>query len=758
MAGARRVRTILAAVIAGTLGVGQAHGSGYDDFGPWYISVNGGDAHELQRLYAGRLGVVMAGSSRPMLYLDWRLLHGLKVGPTAGPALSGDCCTPMSVTEGREGGVFGWLEARKLVSGAAESPSFIDTERPWGNYETLPNCFRDAFDTASATLKDRVTRYGAAAPAVQTWLAGQDAVFKACAHTGVEMPPTIADQPGWLRADRAYQAAALALYNGYNEHAATRFGDIARDPNSPWRSKGLYLRVRSLQRESLAKPSPATFARSRAAIGELAAAPDGTYGKGEVQGMLRALAYRDQPDQLLAQLDRELTQVSPTPDVAVGLRDYFTLSQKASTKPEIADWIDTLRPDTDMVDVALDHARERWARTHDVAWLLAALTLAPPDDPAAKALATEADHVPVDHPGWLTAQYHVVRLTIATRDPAATRARLDRILARKTLSASDRNLFVAERLQVANSLSDFARLSTRRPVADCGYSCAMSAQARSLYDGSMGPEFGEDARAVIDRMPLSQRIALSRDAKLATDLRLDVALTSYARAVHLQDDAAIDGLARDLARLLPQMKADWMTIATTPPGPAKRFAEFFAMAKIPGLNADLDEYTRPEGKVVNFQGRWEDWIILPRSKTLETIDPPALDRYQAYGVGYGEEGVHADLTCLGECGAGAFPLRLPNFVAAAQAPAAAQRASFVTGYETGDGPRKLPKGSLGAWEELLAYARAHPDDRRSSEALYWLIHITRWGPNHDQMSRRAFTLLHARYSTSNWAKRSPYYY
>lgn len=757
MAVARRVRTFLAALIAASLGVGQANASGGYEEGPWYITAGGGTTRELQRLYGGHLGVVMAGSPRSMLYLEWRLLHGQKVGQSAGEALSADCCTPPpAYSYGDGGGVDGWLEARKLVTGAPEGPPFLSTDRPSGDYATYPNCFREAFDTATATVKDRVKRYGADSPAVQAWLAGQDAVFRACHDEGVEMPPIMPNQPGWLRADRAYQSAALALYNGYNDAAAERFGDIARDPNSPWRPMGLYLKARAIQREALAKPSPAVFTRSRTAIGELAAAPDGTFGKGQARGMLRALAYRDQPDRLLAQLSSELAQPEPTPDVAVAFRDYLTLSRKAETRPEIADWLNTLQPDENSgtAQDLVDHARERWAQTHDVAWLIAALSLVSPDQPEAKALATDAARVPADHPGWLTAQYHLTRLTIAASDPAVTRARLDRILTRKTLSASDRYLFVSARLQVATGLADFVGRSTR--VADCSGVCEELTSRDALNDPpKIG--FGEDARAVIDRMPLSQRIAVSRSARLPADLRLDVALTSYARAVHLQDDAAIDGLARDLTRLLPQMKADWATIASTPPGPAKRYAEFFAMAKIPGLRADLNGYTRPEGKIPDFQGYWTDWVIVPRGRTLGSPAPPVLASYEHSWMGDDQVG---DLTCMGECGPGRFPLRLPDFVAAVQPRAAAERATFVDERPdpaNGDA-RKLPKGSLGVWEELYAYARDHPQDARSPETLYWLIHVTRWGPSRDHLGHRAFSLLHARYPKSSWAKRSPYYY
>jgi hypothetical protein len=237
--------------------------------------------------------------------------------------------------------------------------------------------------------------------------------------------------------------------------------------------------------------------------------------------------------------------------------------------------------------------------------------------------------------------------------------------------------------------------------------------------------------------------------------RDDLALTDFARAVQLQDDASIDGLARDLGGLLPQMRREWRTVAAAPPGSARRFAEYFAMAKLPGLRADLADYSRPQGTVRQFQGTWVDWEILPRG----TDGPgafPAPSNY-LFGDWYDGDTGEADLTCLSECGV-AFPFHLPPFVAALQDRAEAEESVFAIYADSENAAAPLPAGALSAWDETLLYARAHPRDPRSPEVLYWLIHVGRWGGSHNHLGRRAFALLHARYARSIWAARSPYYY
>jgi hypothetical protein len=754
-----RGRIAFAALLAGAaIWAGPVFGSA--DPGPYPIFIDrGGGAGpaERARLFGGRLGMVTARSPEPLLYLDWRLLHGLEVGTAAGTALTSPCCgEPASL--GPNDGIYGWLDARAIVAGARQSPHYLPTERGGPDYTSVQNCFRDAFDTATATLRDRAARHGKASPAVRAWLETQDAVFDACGSEGVALPPLMANAPDWLKADRAYQEAAFALYNRRNGEAAERFAAIARDARSPWRSKGLYLQVRALQREALASRDSAAIAGARTALQALAAAPAGTYGRGEVRKMLRALAYRDRPNVLLAELEAELARPGADSDIAFAFRDYLLLSKKAKSPPEVADWIETLQAREDAP--GLDHARRRWTATKDPAWLIAALSLMPPEDAAAPALAADAAAVRRGEPAWLTAQYHLTRLTIARADAAATRARLDSILADPQLTLGERNLFAGARAQVAADLAELARFSLRQ--AFCGGPgeyCVGDDWARN--DSNLAPHrggwvgLGADARAIIDRLPLEARIALSRSAELPAPVRLDIALTNFARAVQLQDDRAADGIARDLATLLPQMRRDWQAIASARPGDAKRFAQYFAMAKLPGLRTDLIafSYTRPVGTVPEFQGRWTDWMIVPGG----TAPAPApFPEPHVYESGFWNDGTGdlSDLTCLGSCGRSAFPLHLPAFVAARQGEAAAERAA----YRSYDEAKDVPAGAVSLWDQALAFVRAHPRDPRSPEMLYRLIRVARWGGNHDHLGRRAFQLLHARYPGSVWAKRSPYYY
>jgi hypothetical protein len=800
-----RLRAALCALMILWAWSSGALASGPGAIAPWYLDEFGGEAGDLKAFYAGRVGIVMPTAPRPMLFINWRLLHGQRVGPVAGERLSTPCCgSPWSYDDAS--GWRGWSKARAIVPGAPTLGIMAVGHRSGDFVENL-NCFGEAFDVASATLKDRAARYGAASPGVRAWLAAQDAVFATCSNPGSQFPALSSGAPAWLVADHAYQAGALALYAGRYPEAAERFGAIGRDATSPWRGSGPYLVARAWVRAALAEKTPTAYARANAAVTALAAAPTGALGRGEASNIEALLAYNENPEAYLAQLDRDFARPSVGPDVAVRFRDYSDLGDKAKVPPEALDWIATMKArgagvrlyDSDEPatrarreatrQAALGHALDRWRAGRDVAWLVAALSLTSPQEAQAAQLVRDADAVPAASPGWLSVQYHRVRLTLQRAPAAESRRRLDGLLARKDLSASDRGVFTALRAQVASGPGDFVRYALRRrlcaqlsqtddiprepPPSGCVrevWDSGDDVQPSGIYDG-VGVKgvtgLGQDALAAIDRAPLATRIALSRDKRLPRLLRLDLALTSYGRAVQLQDDAAIDGLARDLSGLLPLMAQDFQGVAAARAGPDKRFAEFLVLAKIPGVRPDLVNYTRPEGRrVADFQSHWADWLIMVRPALGQ--QPPPLAEYQAQGGGAGVSGgwpdqpvtpdALSDLTCLGECGTGSAPLRLPDFLAAGQARAMRERARFVTieGRYDGKAPA-YPAGGVSAWDEMLAYAAAHPHDPRVPEALHWLVHVGHFGGSHNHSGRRAFKLLHARYPENPWTRKTPYY-
>ena len=817
------------AVAAATLPLAPvAQASGPAAPAPWYLDPYGGEAARMGPVYAGQPGIVMARSPRPLLYLDWRLLHGQGVGPVVGPTLTRPCCDAPFVPDSPPSGAQVWRAARLTVKDAPTIPPFLPTARPGPDFTSRENCFPDAFETAAATLNDRMNREGGATPAVRAWLATQDAVFDACGTEGATLPPPMVGAPAWLKADRAYQEAAIALYMDRDMEAADRFAAIGRDRASPWRRMAPYLQARALLREAKSRPSPQAFARAEAAIAALSRLPADAFGRSTAEDLSHALLFRAHPDRLGAEITAALAAHDAAPHTDVLFRDLSDLFDAGQVPVDALDWMATLRPRPTAAEAkaqteadarlfgpdgtadvkgralatrlrqqtaqaarrrALDHARHRWGETHDPAWLLAGLSLALPGDAETAGLIAAGQALGEGDPAWLTVQLHLVRLALVADTGSAgealarnrVRARLDALIARPDLRVADRNLFRAQRLQLARDLPELVTLALRERI--CGAPPAnptpqvyclrdnwplFSAQYGGVFDGEgqAGTRgLGEDARAVIDRMPLAQRLRLAEDKGLPDLIRRDIALTNFARAVALQAPPAIDRSARLLVGLLPVMADDFLRVAATPPGPDKRFAEFFVLAKLPGLRMDLVTYTRPEKTVADFQGTWMDWVIRPAAAPQPEAAPPPLALYQQAGTGeIDAPDATTDLVCLGLCSAAPSPLRLPGFVAAADGVAKAERAVFTQApdayYASGqtNPAQALPPGAVAVWDEMLDYVTAHRDDPRAAEALYWLVHVGHFGGSHNHSGRRAFRLLKARYPQSDWAVRTRYYF
>ncbi len=804
-----RFRSVLLAACALCVLSGPVRASTDGSLNDWSLNELGGSASDLLLLQSSMPGVLLASSPASLLLIGWRRLHDQAVSDDARAALAVPCCGTISY--GPTDAVTAWLNARKAVPGAPVLTS-IDTERPGPDQTSEPNCLDEAFRTAARTLADRAGAHGTASPEVRAWVDGQDTVFRACAKPVAALPALPDVAPDWLRADHRYQEAALTFYGADYPAAAAAFEAIAADAGSPWQTMAPYLRVRALLRQGIASKAAPDLAAARAAA---EAIPPSAPLHGAAADLGNMAQLRGDPAAASARLGMALAQPVLTGQAASDLKDLQSLDTGVPA-PEFLDWISTFKtgagappvpPDDSGTPLeraqtadarragALAHARDRLAATHDVAWLLAALALSQPDDPASAAELQVAAALDPGDPAYLTALYHRVRLTAATADPPALRVLLDPVLARTDLIGTSRNLFLAERMLLATDTGEMARLALRARI------CATDADGCKAHYWGYGTTssglfdapgetatrgLGDDASYLIDRMALSSRVALGNDPSLPAPIRLDLALTSFARAVLLHDTAAVDALSRQLQLLLPVMSTEFAAIPTAPAGTERQFAEFLVFAKIPGLRTDLLDYTRPTGTVGEFGGNWPNWVVLGRPDPDIIPPAPVLYGNNGYqqvdvpaGTDLGEGHVRIpDVVCKTICGAGGFVPRPPSFLSATSARATAERrllpppGRYVdTGSYTADRrdafpnpadmdakPLPAPPGATYVWDFILDYANRHPRDPRVPEALHWMIHVGHYGQGHDHSGRRAFMLLKSRYPSSPWAKQNQFYY
>ncbi|HVY14583.1 MAG TPA: hypothetical protein VHB27_05110 [Rhodopila sp.] len=740
-------RLILVATLVLAPAAAIASGGGFPV--PWTIDPYGGPPAEQDAFYDGHPGILLAKAPWARLFAAWRMLHGLPVGAEAGKTLAEPCCG--SGWGGADAGIKAWTQARTAVPDAPKiDDTSIDPYRTVGDFAAVQTCFNEAFRTAATTLQARIAAHGVADPWVKAWVLAQDAVFAGC-NGSDGLPPLATGAPDWLRADYAYQQAALALYQRHFKAAEDQFLAIAADTASPWSPYGPYLAARAAVTAALPTDDKVAFAHARTLLAALD--PPDVFGHAGQARLLGALAFRDQPDERRKALAAELAGPALPPTVAADFKDSRRLGQSPAGEPAYLDWIAVFgrtpdKPEAQWFDHfqadqvwktdadALAHARQRWKDTGDVAWLLAAMIWSGPGDDAADLVAAARKIAP-DQPAYLTALYHRVRLAGPKPDDQAD---LDAALARTDLALSDRNLLLAERVLALSDLGDLARLGPRTSPCvtpdDTDKGCLVTDYGmEDLPFSTLRPDlrFGDDAAAILDQLPIAERAKLAGNAALPPGLGFDLAFTTWVRAVLTGDDATADRLTPRLKAGLPQLTKEWDTYLAARPGNDKRFAAWFILAKVPGADVDLrGPYTRPQGAVADFDGHWRNWLYAPAG--AKSVGPAAID---------------GDIVCYGLCGQGAFPVAMPAPVAAMADRAAAERGRFM--------PADAAKaGSV--WEDVLAYVKAHAADPRSPEALYWVVRVSRFGTGHNRSSYRAFMLLHERYKNSSWAKETKYFY
>jgi len=211
-------------------------------------------AFPLERYARGEIGVVQPSYARSYLVVAYRYLANSPFTAEEQKALTElwNDRLNRSFDLGDQQWIKGWTEARQKVVGVPEIPKidvYRSREKP-NEYETYLNCQKDSFDTAIATLSERIKKYGADSPTLKTWVEAQDQVFANCSQ-GRQVPaPLPADADPLARADRAYQIAAANFYSSSFADAQKEFEAIAADASSPWQNKAPYLVARTLLRKA----------------------------------------------------------------------------------------------------------------------------------------------------------------------------------------------------------------------------------------------------------------------------------------------------------------------------------------------------------------------------------------------------------------------------------------------------------------------------------------------------------------------------
>jgi len=705
------------------------------------------------RFYSGTLGILRPTYRRVALLVAWRTLAGRPLIEAERRAYVPD---PSAAAHLSARDV--WLNARRTVTGLGSSKSIWQDTFIAPAYSYILNCGDSALETAARTLDARRASFGANNPEFVAWVDAQDLVFSNCARQSNEsfaIPEPLG--PGASRlaqADRAYQIAAAQFYAGQFAEAEAGFTAIARNGASPWHRIGPYLAARAMIRQATlggkdAAGDPAAVARARAALGAVIADPDSADLHRSAEGLLQYLDARTDP---VAALKKAAAAIErPESDgerFAAHLNDFRILMDRFWMSPnpepgvpaldpvrdssELVDWIMTLQVAGDK------HAIARWEATRSLVWLVAALMKLEPGDPKQTDLLNATAAVPEDSPAYLTLAFNRARLLLLSGDQTLAREVLGRALASPDLPASTVNQLKAARMLTARTLDEFLHDAVRTPI---------------LEQGTAGSMLDADSIDVLnEKMPLGLLQQVANNPALPSLTRTDMRRAIFTRAVLLQNAEAVRRSIAPLSRVHPELAASLGPLRGAPSDQALMDEARLVLLAHPGLHpfvsAGSNRRTRFYGGgqplgLTAIDGLRDNWWC-----SFE----PKPDRGVWYETRFNGRGYARQDRVMAAFRPHPNEPDALTFLTDAQRRQAAGEWTALEKIDTAP-------NELGRW--ATQWVEAHPTDGRAPMVLYQVVRATRYGCTNERtgaISHAAFTLLHRRYPTTEWARKTPFWF
>ena len=708
----------------------------------------------MERFAAGQLGVLQPAYARSYLSVAYRYLNGSAFTPAEQRALTKFWQDRLIYRYSREDEDWtkAWLEARRRVANQdPESISVYRSREKPNEYESYLNCQKDSFDTAIATLNERIAKYGADSPAVKTWVAAQDQVFSNCGGGSVIPEQLPSDADALLRADRAYQIAAANFYAEHFDEARKDFEAIAADANSPWQRSAVYLIARTLIRKGSIGPAEQKQESLSAAEAQLRKIlADNKLSSLHVAStrLLNLVRLRLYPVERLNELARILSAKTENQNLKQDLWDYTFLldgyleDEEGSSEPrevpkteDLTDWIATFQ---DSGAGVKEHALERWQSTHANTWLVASLTALEGKDPKAADLIAEARKVPSSSAAFASARFHAIRLLMESGKNAEARALIDQTLksARTHFDESSLNLLIGRRMLLASSLAEFLIDATRIPAAlswnDDGREVPADQEETFTETKKQKgkPFFDVDgAHALNQQLPLSLLKEAVRSDVLPAGPRRDLAQAAWLRAALLSDTTTADELVPLLGKLVPEISELLNNYRSTTPPDEKKFVAIYAWLKFPGLEPIVDVGLGRETPLHEQDSYRDNWWC------SSYLQPATAEENREV----------VEFTATTD----AAP---PRFLTPAEVERGAKEWSALNAL--GAAPNYITR-------QVIQWANSHPADPRVPEALHLAVKTTRFGctdKDSSRWSKAAFDLLHRKYPTSPWTKKTPYWF
>lgn len=755
----------------------------------------------LEKYAAGELGIVPPSYPRSYLVAAYRYFvdkgfdpaeqqqlvtlweKRLQIGP-----FTPDWLTDVTKSPERVYPVDEWLQALRDVTGEAPRGMANLAESP-SSYAAYHVCGDDAFRTAAATLRARAKEFGSQSEATQEWADAQNTVFLNCSGAQGELgipAAASAKLPPKIRADREYQIAAAYFYSGDWDNAEKRFLAIAKEPNSPWQKIAAIVAVRCrIRQATLENEDPAQIREAlkpaEAWLEQLEADPNMREMKPAIHRLKGFVEFRTDPDRYAKELAKILANGELPGSLMQDLDDYsrvldvttgdtgaydedphiqrqttakFGPLQNMRDGSDLTDWLLTFEAEGKDAE---QHAVARWQETKSPAWLVAALSNATKESPKREELLQEAAKVPRSSKAYYTAQFHRLRLLEEIGKSEEARTVLDAILNAHdaALPVSARNTFLALRMKAAATFDDFLKHALRHPSAistdmdgldlpstpeEFCRSLNQKEQEECLARNNPEPLFDSDAaRIFASKLPTEMLLQAANSSHLNPRAQKAVAQAAFARAILLKRDTDAKEAALRLSSLSPSLKVGLAEYLATKSEDEKQFLAAFFLLEHPEFHPDVTAGLGREpadGEIDSFRYNW--WCSYgPRTQG------DYGSRFNEFYTPWNEplRTIYPDEASLS-----------PSFLNEDQKAGASQQWNAIV---------HAPSGVVWLGDQILAYAKAHADDPRVPQALHLAVRATRYGcfdAESGSVSKSAFQLLHRKYPSSEWTKKTPYWF
>jgi hypothetical protein len=717
-----------------------------------FFSRSGMDPADNLPYFHGRLGILRPTFDNNRLFAAYRQMMGGSFTDAQALELLARCCDvpgtgPDTTTT--------WSDARKRVLGtAAPARDTSARDRPPEISALDVSCFPNAYRNAATTLLERIKQHGASDPAVREWTTGEDAVLANC-WADAALPTealSAPSAPAWLKADRAYQIASAYLYRLDYAGAAQRYAAIGQDAASPWQKLARYLAARAAVHAAIVAKTPDSTAAASRAIAGIAADPELADYHADAPRLTSLLAFGTQPQQRAQVLAESLLGADLPASLAVDLHDLEDLERTGKRYTDVGAWlydINALNGDKGRqnADVKAD-VLARWHEGHALPWLVAAMMFLEPEDPDAAEAVAAAQAIDAGSPAYYTLAWNRLRLLIGMGKSDDARAELDRHLAAPALPEGVDNLLRYQRLALARDIGEFAKFAVRRgeflmylydprtkldamplplpPSKWDSYTATVVGWRTKIFQKDPSYFDADATLGMAAFMPLPMMAKVVLAPSLPPNIRRDIGLAVWTRAVLLDDVDTARSMADAVAPFFPQYADDWRSYRGAATAAARKVEAALLLLKLPAARpypAPGLGYMYQRDVIGRFEGRWWASDEMP----------------------FGEPDDNGNPMLCTDCG---LPMRLlaPPFITATDKQGA---------KADNDRLGKLPGGPAWLGAIVIPWAKAHLSDPRVPEALHNVVRATQYGDKDSGTSEAAYNVLHNRFPRNPWTTKTP---